>query len=111
MEMTAINGTALPIPGLPSAAHPAGGAEQLVLIGEPQPIRVPERRWRSWLDDPVVVARFEAKRYKRADDLCWSGLAGYLRQVTGRSAPRAWPAPLDAAPSPRTSSPTNWRTA
>jgi hypothetical protein len=62
MEMTAINGTALPIPGLPSAAHRAGRAEQLVLIGEPQPIRVPERRWRSGLDDPVVVARFEAKR-------------------------------------------------
>jgi hypothetical protein len=76
MEMTAINGTALPIPGLPSAAHPAGGAEQLVLIGEPQPIRVPERRWRSWLDDPVVVARFEAKRYKRADDLCWVWIGG-----------------------------------
>jgi hypothetical protein len=51
-------------------------AEQLVLIGQPKPIRVPERRWRSWLDDPLVVARFEAKRYRRADDLCWVWIGG-----------------------------------
>jgi hypothetical protein len=41
------------------------------MIGQPRPIRDPERRWRSWLDAPAVVARFEAKRYKRANGLCW----------------------------------------
>jgi hypothetical protein len=59
--------------------RPATGrapAEQLVLIGQPKPVRVPERRWRSWLDDPDVVARFEAKRYRRADDLCWVWIGG-----------------------------------
>ena len=50
---------------------PAVAGEQLVLIGQPRPIRVPERRWRSWLDDPIVVMRFETKRYKRSNGLCW----------------------------------------
>jgi hypothetical protein len=60
----------LPLHRLPPATRRAP-AEQLALIGQPKPIRVPERRWRSWLDDSEVVARFEAKRYRRADDLCW----------------------------------------
>ena len=54
----------------------SASAEQLVLIGQPRPIRVPERRWRSWLDDPTIVARFEAKRYRRSDDLCWVWIGG-----------------------------------
>lgn len=65
----------LPLHGLPPETIQAP-AEQLVLIGQPQPIRVPERRWRSWLDDPEVVARFDAKRYRRADDLCWVWIGG-----------------------------------
>jgi hypothetical protein len=63
-------GTPLPLHPFSRSAVPAS-AEQLVLIGQPRPIRVPERRWRSWLDDPAVVARFEVKRYKRANGLCW----------------------------------------
>ncbi|WP_159929091.1 hypothetical protein [Rhodococcus sp. WAY2] len=49
--------------------------EQLALLGQPQPIRVPERLWRSWLDDPSVLARFEAKCYERESDRCtvWLG--------------------------------------
>jgi hypothetical protein len=58
------------------AGLPESSVEQLVLIGQPRPIRIPEQRWRSWLDDPVVVARFEAKRYKRATDLCWPWIGG-----------------------------------
>jgi hypothetical protein len=68
----AITGTALSLTlhRLPPATRCAP-AEQLLLIGQPKPIRVPERRWRSWLDDSEVVARFKAKRYRRADDQCW----------------------------------------
>ena len=64
----------LSLPGLP--AHPAvAGAEQLALLGQPQPIRIPEQLWRSWLDDPSVVARFVAKCYRREADRCtvWLG--------------------------------------
>lgn len=38
------------------ACTPESSVEQLVLIGQPRPIRVPERRWQSWLNDAVVVA-------------------------------------------------------
>ena len=48
--------------------------EQLSLLGEPTPIRVPSVLWRSWLNDPTVVARFEAKRYTRSDQQCWPWL-------------------------------------
>ena len=72
--MAAIMGIPLPLQRLSSGSHPAN-AGQLVLIGQPRPIRIPEGRWRSWLDDPEVVARFESKRYKRADDLCWVWMA------------------------------------
>ncbi len=71
----AITGTPLPLHELSGGARSAS-VEQLVLIGQPRPIRVPERRWRSWLDDPEVVARFESKRYKRAGDLCWVWIGG-----------------------------------
>jgi hypothetical protein len=63
----------LPLPGLPP---PSAQVEQLALIGQPQPIRVPARRWRSWLDDPAVVARFDAKCYRRSGDRCTPWLAG-----------------------------------
>ena len=71
-----MTGTPLPLAGLAGNVVLASVAEQLVLIGQPRPIRVPERRWRSWLDDPVVVARFEAKRFKRANGLCWAWIGG-----------------------------------
>jgi hypothetical protein len=67
--MTTGTGTPLPLPGMPSPT-PVPALEQLVLIGAPQPIRVPEKLWRSWLNDPAVVARFEEKRYRRNDTRC-----------------------------------------
>ncbi|QXF84260.1 hypothetical protein HBA53_25445 (plasmid) [Rhodococcus pyridinivorans] len=62
------------LPGMP-ASPAVCEIEQLALIGQPQPIRVPERRWRSWLDNPTVVARFEAKTYRRPGGRCtvWLG--------------------------------------
>ena len=68
--------TALPLVGLVRTVRPGSAVEQLVLIGQPRPIRVPQKRWQSWLDDPVVVARFEVKRYKRAHGLCWVWIGG-----------------------------------
>lgn len=68
--------TALPFVGLVRTVRPGSAVEQLVLIGQPRPIRVPQKRWQSWLDDPVVVARFEVKRYKRAHGLCWVWIGG-----------------------------------
>src|SRR5215217_3827589 len=73
--MAAITSALHPLRNLSSGAYPAS-AEQLVLIGQPRPIQVPERRWQSWLDDPDVVARFEAKRYRRSSDLCWVWVGG-----------------------------------
>jgi hypothetical protein len=45
--------------------------EQLALLGDRRPVRVPADLWRQWLSDPVVVARFEAKRYRRSPQTCW----------------------------------------
>ena len=45
--------------------------EQLALLGDHRPVRVPADRWRQWLSDPVIVARFENKRYRRSGDACW----------------------------------------
>jgi hypothetical protein len=51
--------------------------DQLVLFGPPQPIRVRAELWRTWLDDPVIVSRFEAKRYLlRSAHACWIWTAG-----------------------------------
>lgn len=71
--MTSVTRNHLTLPGMPL---PSNEVEQLALIGQPQPIRVPERLWRSWLDDPTVVARFEVKRYLRPGNLCTPWLAG-----------------------------------
>ena len=69
-----VTGTPLTLKEL--AGIPESSVEQFVLIGQPRPIRVPEQRWRSWLSDPVVVARFEAKRYNRPNGLCWPWIGG-----------------------------------
>jgi hypothetical protein len=60
----------LPLRRLPKAIL-LDQPEQLALLGQPTAIRVPEQRWRTWLDDPATVARFESKRYRRAGDRCW----------------------------------------
>ncbi|OUS97245.1 hypothetical protein [Rhodococcus sp. NCIMB 12038] len=58
------------LPGMPNPPNSEVEFEQLALLGKPQPIRIPERLWRSWLDDPGVVARFDAKRYWRGTRKC-----------------------------------------
>ena len=60
----------LPLRGLPPVVR-SDEPEQLALLGQPTAIRVPEQRWRTWLDDPATVTRFECKRYRRAGDGCW----------------------------------------
>ena len=68
---TAGTGDQLQLDGIgPTPVRPKHG-EQLSLLGEPTPIRVPSLLWRNWLDDPGVVSRFEAKRYIRDDQQCW----------------------------------------
>ncbi|MEU2004531.1 hypothetical protein ACH47B_26370 [Rhodococcus sp. NPDC019627] len=64
----------VPLPGMP-AHQLVSAVEQLALLGQPQPVRVPERLWRSWLDDPSVLARFDAKCYGRESGRCtvWLG--------------------------------------
>lgn len=59
----------------------------MALIGPPQPVHIPERLWRSWLDDPAVVSWFESKRYRRWQDQCWRGIGGV--SSTGRGSFRA----------------------
>jgi|SRR6185312_7608246 len=103
-------GLSLPPHRLPALISRAP-AEQLVLIGQPQPIRVPEHRWRSWRDDPEVVARFEAKRYRRAADLYWVWIGGVSSTGAGPSGPPACPDRPGAAPFQHIYSPTNWPTA
>ena len=68
-------------------------AEQLVLIGQPRPIRVPERRWQFWLDDPTVVGRFESKRYRRAEGLCWIWMGAVSSTGHGSSRAAGLPGP------------------
>lgn len=74
------------LPGF-QPSPPTVACEQLVLIGEPKPARIPTRQWRSWLDNDGVVARFEDKRYRRGVDQCWP----WLRAVssTGHGSFRA----------------------
>lgn len=75
--MTFVSDASLPLPGMPGMpdSTPAPPAFQMTLIGQPQPVRIAERLWRSWLDDPAVVSRFESKRYRRCPDQCrpWIG--------------------------------------
>ncbi|WP_280763570.1 hypothetical protein [Prescottella agglutinans] len=49
---------------------PARG-EQLALLGEARPVRIPADLWKRWLTDEKIVERFEAKRYRRGEDQCW----------------------------------------
>ncbi len=73
--MTFVNDAPLPLPGIPDNT-PAPPALQMTLIGQPQPVRIPEHLWRSWLDDPAVVSRFEPKRYRRRREQCWPWIGG-----------------------------------
>jgi hypothetical protein len=73
--MMAVTGNGFPTGGQPPLGQEAvtavDGGEQLTLIGRPRPVRLPAQIWQAWLSDPKVIARFEAKRYRRADQACW----------------------------------------
>ena len=73
--MAFVSDASLPLPGMPDST-PAPPAFQMTLIGQPQPVRIAERLWRSWLDDPAVVAGFESKRYRRRQHQRWPWVGG-----------------------------------
>lgn len=49
---------------------PAPG-EQLALIGEPSPVRIPAAEWAAWLDDEAVRSRYWAKVHRISEPSCW----------------------------------------
>jgi hypothetical protein len=65
----------LPFEGFSPPRIKPAEAEQLSLLGNPILVRVPADLWRSWLEDPAVVTRFDAKRYFRTETDCWPWLA------------------------------------
>ncbi|MFJ8385543.1 hypothetical protein ACIQ9Q_13725 [Streptomyces sp. NPDC094438] len=51
--------------------------EQLALIGEPTPVRIPAVEWTAWLADESVRARYWAKVHRTSSDSdCWFWTAG-----------------------------------
>jgi len=52
--MTFVSDAPSPLPDM-SDNTPAPPAFQMTLIGQLQPVRIPERLCRSWRDDPAVV--------------------------------------------------------
>ena len=63
-----------PVFALPAPATVLPAPDQLALIGQPRPVRVPAEIWQAWLTDPQVIARFETKRYRRGPHRCWPWL-------------------------------------
>lgn len=62
--------------------------EQLALIGEPTPVRIPAVEWESWLADESVQARYRAKVYRTdSTDDCWFFFGGI--SSTGHASFRA----------------------
>ncbi|MEV0178984.1 hypothetical protein AB0I54_06700 [Streptomyces sp. NPDC050625] len=46
--------------------------EQLALIGEPAPVRIPAAEWTAWLADESVRAHYRAKLYRASSNSdCW----------------------------------------
>ncbi len=77
---------------LPGMEPPERG-EQLTLLGEARPVRIPADLWQRWLTDHRIVERFEAKRYVRDDDACWPWIGAV--SSTGHGSYRA-----DSLPGP-----------
>ncbi|QEU90550.1 HNH endonuclease [Streptomyces kanamyceticus] len=61
--------------------------EQLALIGEPSPVRIPAAEWALWLADESVLARYWAKVHRTAGAECWFWCAGI--SSTGHASFRA----------------------
>lgn len=90
--MAFVNDAPSPLPGMPDTT-PAQPAFQMTFVGQPQPVRIPERLWRSWLDDPAVVSRFECKRYRRLRDQCWPWIGGVSSTGNGSFRAASLPGP------------------
>jgi hypothetical protein len=70
---------ALPLSGLDIGVPPRTqtSAQQLSLLGRPEPVRIPAEQWRQWLNDPAVRRRFESKVYRGlGEEACWPWRAG-----------------------------------
>lgn len=51
--------------------------EQLALIGEPTPVRIPAAEWAAWLENEAVRTRYWAKVHRTsAESGCWFWTAG-----------------------------------
>ncbi|MCC3767285.1 hypothetical protein K6I34_004647 [Streptomyces sp. UNOC14_S4] len=62
--------------------------EQLALVGEPSPVRIPAAEWAVWLADPSVQARYWAKVHRTfSPDDCWFFFGGI--SSTGHASFRA----------------------
>ncbi|MFJ8335998.1 hypothetical protein [Streptomyces sp. NPDC094437] len=73
--LTAVNG-----------AGPDVVDEQLALIGEPTPVRIPAGEWMLWLTDASVQARYWAKAYRTSStEDCWF----FLGRTAEAGVPRA----------------------
>lgn len=56
---------------------PATDPEQLALIGEPSPVRIPAKLWKVWLADEKIRTRYWNKVYRpSATSACWYFLGG-----------------------------------
>lgn len=94
--MMFVSDASLPLPGMPDST-PTPPAFQMTLIGQPQPVRIPERLWRSWLDDPAVVLA-SSPSVTAAGISAGPGSAGCHRPGMVRSGRRACPGRPGAGP-------------
>ncbi|MFF3554571.1 hypothetical protein ACFYXL_14320 [Streptomyces tsukubensis] len=60
-------------PAAGSGPTATGGLpEQLALLGDPVPVRIPAAEWSGWLRDPAVQARYWAKVHRTSSaSECW----------------------------------------
>lgn len=76
-----------PLSGV-NGAGPVHVDEQLSLIGEPTPVRIPAVEWMRWLADESVQTRYWAKVYRTpSTEDCWFFLGGI--SSTGHASFRA----------------------
>lgn len=71
-----------------NGSGPALVDEQLALIGEPAPVRIPAVEWATWLADESVQARYWAKVYRTSSTADCSFLFGGISS-TGHASFRA----------------------
>jgi hypothetical protein len=71
-----------------NGSGPAPVDEQLALVGEPSPVRIPAVEWKGWLSDKAVQARYWAKVYRTSSPAdCWFFFGGI--SSTGHASFRA----------------------